>query len=159
MVRCFSARTSPAPRQVGQRCDGTLPRPRHTGHGRVTAKPPWPKEIVPRPRHSGQVENVAPGAPPDPWHVGHSSGNVSTTGTFPPSAATRKGIETIVSTSSSSCVGAPEPRRPKIDENRSPGPPNEPSSDLSMSASPGEPAPGAPPPKPPRPLPAPANAP
>src|SRR5207247_3481081 len=97
IIRLLSICTSPAPLHVGQRCDGTFPRPRHTGQGRVTAKPPWPNEIVPRPRHSGQVENVAPGAPPLPPQVGHTSGIRSVTGTLPPSAATRNGIETVVS--------------------------------------------------------------
>src|SRR5439155_13824878 len=153
--------TSPDPWQVGQRCEGTLPRPRHTGHGRCTAKPPWPNEMVPRPRHSGQVENVAPGAPPEPPHVGQTSGSVSVTGTLPPSAATRNGIEIAVSISSSSSSRPPVPRRPKIDENRSPSPPNEPRSDRSKSTSGpcAEPPPPPPPPPPKPPRPAPAKAP
>src|SRR5437667_7649421 len=158
IVRCFSARTSPAPWQVGQRWDGTLPRPRHTGHGRCTVNPPWPNEIVPRPRHSGQVEDLAPGAPPEPPHVGPTSGAVTVTGTLPPSAATRNGIEIAVSISSSSSSRAPVPRRPKIDENRSPSPPNEPRSERSKSTSgpcaEPPPPPPPPPPKPPRPSPA-----
>ena len=36
----------------------------HMGHGRFTAKPPWPNEITPRPEHSGQTFTVAPGAAP-----------------------------------------------------------------------------------------------
>src|SRR3989441_8019599 len=135
IVRCFWARTSPEPWQVGQACAGTFPRPRHTGHGRCTAKPPCPNEIVPRPLHSGQVEKVVPGAPPEPLQVGQTSGSVSVTGTFPPSAATRNGIEIAVSISSSSSSGTPAPHRPKIDENRSPSPPNEPRSDRSKSRS------------------------
>src|SRR5256886_17037089 len=91
--------------------------------------------MVPRPRHSGQVENVAPGAPPDPPHVGQTSGRVSVTGTLPPSAATRNGIEIAVSISASSSTGPPAPRRPTIDENRSPSPPNDPRSDRPKSAS------------------------
>src|SRR2546428_392070 len=62
MIKRFSTRTSPAPWQVPHRVEGTRPLPRHTGHGRLTAKPPCPKEIVPRPWHSGQTEMVAPGA-------------------------------------------------------------------------------------------------
>src|SRR5690242_11942458 len=146
IVRCFWARTSPDPPQVGQRCAGTLPRPRHTGHGRCTAKPPCPNEIVPLPLHSGHVENVVPGAPPEPLQVGHTSGSVSVTGTLPPSAATRNGIDIAVSISSSSSSGAPAPRRPKIDENRSPKPPNDPRSDRSKSAS--GPPPAGPPARP-----------
>src|SRR6058998_793669 len=131
IVRCF--------------CAGTSPRPRQTGQGRCTAKPPCPNEIVPRPLHSGHVEKVVPGAPPEPLHVGQTSGSVSVTGTFPPSAATRNGTEIVVSISSSSSSGTPAPRRPKIDENRSPSPPNEPRSDRSKSAS----GPGVvPPPRP-----------
>src|SRR2546429_311290 len=142
----FSTRTSPDPWQVGHGCAGTRPRPRHTGHGRVTANPPWPNEIVPRPLHSGHVEKVVPGAPPDPLQVGHTSGSVSVTGTRPPSAATRNGIETAVSISSSSSARGPPPRRPKIDENRSPSPPNEPRSERSNST----PPPPRPPPDHPR---------
>src|SRR5438445_10375157 len=93
--------------------------------------------MVPRPWHSGQVENVAPGAPPLPPQVGHTCGIRSVTGTLPPSAATRNGIETVVSISSSSRDAAPPAapphRRPKIDENRSPSPPNEPRSERSKS--------------------------
>src|SRR5213082_671713 len=81
--------------------------------------------MVPRPLHSGHVEKVVPGAPPDPLQVGHTSGSVRVTGTRPPRAATRNGIETAVSISSSSSARGPPPRRPKIDENRSPSPPNE----------------------------------
>src|SRR5215207_7889481 len=62
----FRARTSPAPLHVGHTCDGTCPRPRHTGHGRLTANPPCPNDTTPRPEHSGQVFIVAPGAPPEP---------------------------------------------------------------------------------------------
>src|SRR5437879_6865132 len=101
MIRRFSTRISPAPWQVAHRSEGTRPLPRHTGHGRLTAKPPCPKEIVPRPLHSGQTEMVAPGAAPSPPHVGHTSAIGSVTGTLPPSAATRNGIETVASTSSS----------------------------------------------------------
>src|SRR5438552_19051140 len=155
IVRCFWARTSPEPWHVGQRCAGTLPRPRHTGQGRCTAKPPCPNEIVPLPLHSGHVDKVAPGAAPLPLQVGHTSAIGSTMGTRPPNAATRNGIVTATSISSSSSV-RPEPRRPKIDENRSPSPPNEPRSDRSKST----PAfPYAPPPPPPGPAPRPANAP
>src|SRR3989449_6532032 len=77
IVRCFWARTSPEPSQVGQRCAGTLPRPRHTGQGRCTAKPPCPNEIVPRPLHSGHVEKRVPGAPPEPLQVGRSEEHTS----------------------------------------------------------------------------------
>src|SRR2546430_10305031 len=103
MIRRFSTRISPAPWQVPHRSEGTRPLPRHTGHGRLTAKPPCPNEIVPRPLHSGQTEMVAPGAAPSPPHVGHTAAIGSVTGTLPPSAATRNGIETVASTSSSAC--------------------------------------------------------
>src|SRR2546425_8690655 len=133
MISRFSTRTSPAPWQVAHRAEGTRPLPRHTGHGRLTAKPPCPKEIVPRPWHSGQTEIVAPGAAPSPPQVGHTSAIGSVTGTLPPSAATRKGTESVVSTSSSASSIRPPPRFPKIEENRSPSPPNEPRSDRSNS--------------------------
>src|SRR2546422_1042960 len=116
MIRRFSTRISPAPWQVAHRSEGTRPLPRHTGHGRLTAKPPCPKEIVPRPLHSGQTEMVAPGAAPSPPHVGHTSAIGSVTGTLPPSAATRNGIETVASTSSSASSIRPSPRFPKIEE-------------------------------------------
>src|SRR6266487_801708 len=67
----FSTRTSPPPWQVGQRCEGTVPLPRHTGQGRFTANPPCPNDTVPRPLHSGQVLIVAPFAAPLPPHLGH----------------------------------------------------------------------------------------
>src|SRR5215207_8149801 len=88
----FRVRTSPAPAHVGHLSVGTCPRPRHTGQGRFTAKPPWPKLIVPRPLHSSQVTSLAPGAAPVPWQVPHSSFRSSSTGTLPPSAAVRNGI-------------------------------------------------------------------
>src|SRR5256886_9984463 len=115
MIRRFSTRISPAPWQVPHRVEGTRPLPRHTGHGRLTAKPPCPKEIVPRPLHSGQTEMVAPGAAPSPPHVGHTSAIGSVTGTLPPSAATRNGIETVASTSSS----ASSIRPPRSEEHTS----------------------------------------
>src|SRR5439155_896548 len=148
----FSTRTSPLPPHVWQSSEGTFPLPRHTGHGRLTANPPCPNEITPRPRHSGHVETVAPGAAPLPLQVGQTSAIGSVTGTLPPSAATRNGIETVVSISSSSSKrSAPDvPRRPKMVENRSPSPPNEPRSERSKST---PPAPGAPA-LPPRPAPA-----
>src|SRR5258706_11181889 len=149
-LMCFSTRTSPLPWHVPQRCEGTVPFPRHTGHGRLTANPPCPKEMVPRPLHSGHVEIVAPGAAPLPPHVGHTSDMVSVMGILPPKAATRNGIATVVSISSGS--GSLAPRRPKIDEKMSPRPPNEPRSERSKSPPPPEsPAPRRPPAPPPPP--------
>ena len=80
-----SVRTSPAPAQVGHGWDGILPAAAALGHGRLTAKPPWPNEMVPRPLHSGQVDQVAPGAPPVPGRSGQVSVTASVTGTLPPS--------------------------------------------------------------------------
>ena len=160
IIKRFSTRTSPSPWHVGHRWEGTLPLPRHTGQGRVTAKLPWPNEIVPRPLHSGHVEIVAPGAAPLPPHVGQTSLTGSVTGTLPPKAATRNGIETAASTSSSASTSLSGPRRPKIEEKRSPSPPNDPRSERSKSAlkPPAPPGPPGPPyPLPPAPLP--ANAP
>src|SRR5436190_10482101 len=123
----FSTRTSPAPWQVGQRCDGTVPLPRQTGQGRLTAKPPCPKETVPRPLHSGHVLTVAPFAAPDPPHVGQTSDMTRVIGTVPPNAATRNGIVTSVSTSSGSASRpAPPPApppRPEMGEEKAPRPP------------------------------------
>src|SRR6266850_4639302 len=65
------ARTSPDPPQLWHRSLGICPRPRHWGHGRCTANPPCPNEIVPRPPHSGHVCILEPGAPPLPLQTGH----------------------------------------------------------------------------------------
>src|SRR5215208_6774842 len=137
-------RTSPAPLHVGHRSLGIWPRPRHIGQGRVTANPPWPNEIVPLPLHSGQVRKVAPGAPPLPWHVGHSSVTSRSTGTLPPVTAVRNGISSVLSTlSPRSGPGAP-PRPPRafppnIEPNRSPRPPRPPTSKSSKRKVPEEP--------------------
>src|SRR5437879_13184713 len=87
IVRCFWARTSPEPWHVGQRCTGTLPRPRHTWHGRCTAKPPCPNEIVPRPLHSAHGEKDDPAAPPEPPLDRHTSDSGGHTARQPPGAA------------------------------------------------------------------------
>src|SRR2546427_9148208 len=152
MIRRFSTRISPAPWQVAHRSEGTRPLPRPTGHGRLTAKPPCPKEIVPRPWHSGQTEMVAPGAAPSPPHVGHTAAIGSVTGTLPPSAATRNGMETVASTSSSACSIRPAPPLPKIEENKAPHPPHQPPA---HRTNPPPPPPGPPPPPPPPPRPPP----
>ncbi len=135
IITRFSTRTSPAPAQVPQRWDAILPLPRHAGHGRLTENPPCPKETVPVPWHSPQVARVAPAAAPDPPHVGHASVTGTMMGTLPPSAATRSGIETTVSTLSPR--SAP-PRLfrspPKIEEKRSPSPPMPPRSPRSISS-------------------------
>src|SRR5215207_10319194 len=91
-------RTSPEPLHDGQRSDGMVPRPRHAGHGRLTAKPPWPNDTLPRPLHSGHGRLVAPGLPPVPWQVAHSSVTSSSNGIFPPWAATRNGTSSVAST-------------------------------------------------------------
>ena len=73
--------------------------------------------MVPRPLHSGQVDQVAPGAPPEPVQVGQVSVTCRLTGTFPPSVATRNGTSTRVSMASacgSSCAAAPEDRREDV---------------------------------------------
>src|SRR5215467_11800023 len=139
MIR-FCTCTSPDPLHVGHAWLGTLPLPRHTGHGRFTAKLPCPKEIVPRPLHSGHCEIVAPGAAPLPPHVGHTSVIGRLMGILPPSAAMRNGIASTVSTVSSTSSSL---RRPKIDEKRSPSPPNPPRSEISKSSGPADA--GAPP--------------
>src|SRR5579862_5571856 len=158
-------RTSPMPLHVGHRCDGTRPRPRHTGHVRVTANPPCPRDTTPRPLHSEQILNVAPGAPPEPWHVGHGSVTSRSIGTLPPSTAVRNGTSTSVSTdwprSGPPWRPAERPPLPNIELNRSPSPPNPPTSKSSKRNEPpaGPPGPplGAPPRRapagPPRPAP------
>ncbi len=134
----FWVTCSPVPAQVGHRSDGTLPRPRQTGHGRLTAKPPCPNEMVPRPLHSSQVVIVAPGAAPLPPQVGQASVIESISGILPPTAAVRNGTSTVTST----CAGrdaASSPRRfPKIDEKMSPSP-NDPMSPKSISSDGGGP--------------------
>src|SRR5579863_498559 len=124
-------RTSPTPLHVGHRCDGTRPRPRQTGHVRVTANPPWPSDTTPRPLHSGHVLNVAPGAPPFPWQVGHCSVTSSSIGTFPPRAAVRNGTSSVVSTDCPRSGPAARPACapfPNMELNRSPRPPSPPTS-------------------------------
>src|SRR3972149_7661950 len=54
MMTFFLLRFSPAPPHAGHRTLGTPPLPRHIGHGRFTANPPWPNEIVPRPPHRSE---------------------------------------------------------------------------------------------------------
>src|ERR1019366_3620000 len=98
MMTFFLLRCSPAPPQVGHFTVGTVPFPRHIGHGLLTANPPWPNEIVPRPPHSGHACSLAPFAAPLPLQVGHSSFTSSSIGTFPPSVAVRNGTSRIVST-------------------------------------------------------------
>src|SRR5215208_1757084 len=150
MFTFFRDRTSPAPPQVGQRSVGTWPRPRHIGHGRLTAKLPWPKETVPRPLHSGQVLSVAPGAAPLPLQVSHSSVTSISTCTLPPSAAVRKSTSIDISTvwpcSGPRARPRPAVPPPNIAPNRSPRPPSPPMSKSSNDPPPGPPAP---PPKPP----------
>src|SRR5438093_1236517 len=63
MIKRFSTRTSPAPWQVPHRVEGTRPLPRHTGHGRLTAKPPCPKAMVARPSPRAAV-TTRPGEGP-----------------------------------------------------------------------------------------------
>src|SRR5438128_10378103 len=77
---------------------------------------------------------LSPEEQSQPTQVELAYGNRSVTGTLPPSAATRNGIETVVSISSSSSrTGPPSLRRPKIDEKMSPNPPNELRSERSKS--------------------------
>src|SRR5688572_3898322 len=73
IITVLRTRFSPAPLHSGHRSLGTCLRPRHIGHGRLTANPPCPNVTLPRPLHSGQVFSVAPGAAPEPWQTGHSS--------------------------------------------------------------------------------------
>src|SRR5687768_18370512 len=65
----------------------------------------FPYTTLFRSLHSGQVFSVAPGAAPEPWHVGHSSFTSSCTGTLPPSAAVRNGTEDRKSTRLNSSHG------------------------------------------------------
>ena len=59
-------RPSPEPFHVRHGFDGTWPRPRHIGHGRLAAKPPWPKGMIPRPAPPGHVRPVPTGPPAVP---------------------------------------------------------------------------------------------
>ena len=113
IITLRSRRTSPAPWQVGQGCEGIFPLPRQRGQGRLTANPPWPKVTEPRPSHSGQVLTLAPGAAPLPLQVGQDSVTGSVTGTLPPRAAVRNGTSTTASTS-----GRLSSRRPAAAEDR-----------------------------------------
>ena len=106
----FSVRTSPPPPHLGQTSEGIVPRPRQAGHGRLTAKPPCPKEIVPRPLHSSQVVTLAPGAAPLPPQVEQASVTGKVTGTLPPIIATRNGTSTCASRFSARGLLAPAAR-------------------------------------------------
>src|SRR5690606_26213547 len=110
------------------------PRPRQAGHGRLTAKPPWPNEMVPRPLHSGQVVSLEPGLAPVPPQVAQASVIVSATGTLPPVAAVRNGTLTTTSACSGRDGASSLRRLPKIDEKMSPRP-NEPTSPKSKLTS------------------------
>src|SRR5919109_1927768 len=159
IMTVFRTRFSPVPLHSGHRSEGICFRPRHMGQGRLTAKPPCPKVTVPRPLHSGHVFIVAPGAAPEPWHTGHSSFTSSCTGTLPPSAATRNGIDSVVSIDCPRSGPACRPRGPaappNIELKRSPSPPRPPMSKSSKRkppvepAPPGAPVPGRAPPNPP----------
>src|SRR3954463_1136803 len=92
--------------------------------------------MVPRPLHSGQVDQVAPGAPPVPVQVGHGSVTDNVTGTRPPNIATRNGTSTTVS--NASVRGSSRRPRPKIEEKISPRPPISPNSIPLVSTPPGE---------------------
>src|SRR4029078_12358077 len=48
IITFFLERTSPEPPQVGHRSLGTVPLPRHIGHGRCTAKPPRTNALMSR---------------------------------------------------------------------------------------------------------------
>src|SRR4029450_1313770 len=104
--------------------------------------PPCPQVPVPRPFHPGQVCSLAPFAAPLPPHSEQVSLTGSVTGTFPPRAATRKGISTTVS--SVSVIGSSRRLRPKIEEKMSPRPPRPPRSLISNSSTLGPAPPGAP---------------
>src|SRR5690606_32779070 len=135
---CRFSLTCPLPAQTAHGFVGTEPRPRHTGHGRVTAKPPWPNEMVPDPLHSGQVFGLLPGALPEPPHVAHESVTGTLMLTLPPRAAVSNGISTTYSTSCPRCGALVRPRvrccccccrrRSKNELNRSPSPPRSPRS-------------------------------
>src|SRR5688572_9014546 len=164
IITVLRTRCSPVPLHSGHRSVGTCFRPRHIGHGRLTANPPWPNVTLPRPLHSGHVFIVAPGAAPEPWHVGHSSFTSSCTGTLPPSAATRNGMVSVASIDWPRSGPACRPRAfaappPNIELKRSPSPPRPPMSTSSkrkpplVPVPPGAPGPPGPPgrapPKPP----------
>src|SRR3970040_1598676 len=153
MINLFLLPSSPAPPHAGHRTLGTPPLPRHIGHGRFTAKPPWPNEIVPRPPHSGHAWILAPLAAPEPPHVAHSSFTSSSIGTLPPGAAERNGVSSVVSTlcPGSGPVGRCARPPPNIELKRSPSPPSPPTSKSSnRNPPPGAPAPGRAPPRGPR---------
>ena len=90
----------------------------------------------------GQVDQVAPGAPPLPLQVGHDSVTGKVTGTLPPSIATRNGTSTTASRVSPR-VSSRRPR-PKIEEKISPSPPRSPKSKFCPPKSPGDAAPALP---------------
>jgi len=108
--------------------------PRHNRARPLHGETTLPNEIVPA-LASGQLRRSCREPRPSRCRSGKPSGSVSVTGTLPPSAATRNGIEDrrldlllVVDRPTGAA-------RPKIEENRSPSPPNEPRSDKSKSAS------------------------
>src|SRR5690606_36223961 len=99
--------------------------------GRVTPKLPCPNVTEPEPLHSGQVMTLAPGAAPFPPHVLQLSVRGTVIGSFPPLAASSKGISTAYSIEGPRCGPCERVRRfpaSKIELNRSPNPPSPPKS-------------------------------
>ena len=123
-------RTVPLPLQALHGDSGISPRPKQAGHGRFTAKPPWPKEIEPVPLHSLHFFASVPGDAPDPSQVAHSSVIGTSMEILPPLAAVRKEISTEYSILRPfagpffvSCAAALG-RRSKMELKMSPRPPN-----------------------------------
>ncbi len=160
-------RTAPLPRHTRHGSEGVRPRPMHSGQGRFTENPPWPKLTVPRPSHCWQVSMVEPGAAPDPSQVAHSSVTGTFTVTLPPRTAVRKDTVTSYSTlrprsgpwrSRRRVRPRPRPPRSKMELKMSPRPPKS-ISERSSKRNPSRPPRAAPPPRPPVPGRPPVNAP
>ena len=100
----------------------TVPEPPQREHGRVIENRPWPWDSTPRPWQTGQTIGAVPGSAPVPRQVGQAACVATATGTWAPSTAWSKEIETSVSRSrprsAAGLVRAPPPR-PPVAEKRS----------------------------------------
>src|SRR3954467_15154604 len=139
----------PEPPQVAHGSSMSTPRPRQLRHGSANANAPCDVDTCPAPLHTLQVRGDVPGLAPLPWHVGHTPGDESRTGTVTPCTASAKSIDTSDSTSAPR--RGPIRRPPKTPPNRSPRPlppPPPPNKSLRSNGTPPPAAPGRKPPPP-----------
>src|SRR5215212_4998251 len=90
----------PEPWQTGHGSSTTIPRPRHSRHGSVTAKTPPEVEVcIPLPSHVGQTRGIVPARAPVPRHASHAVSETICIATVTPSMACTKSTVTSPSTS------------------------------------------------------------